>query len=294
MTGRRRPLRDRSHCGHPRRKFLGFPYAHLRSEDRRVPMAPAGRLSEQHPQSRIDPIAKKIAARSRCPTCPASRITTTPPGISVSRPKLDAKLNWVATDKLNISGRMGWLNYTMCDRPSSACGGSPWRAQADAPVTPTGTSTAPLTARPTPSARPLLSTVISAGPSQRPTTTPYGPDRFGTSLGLPGTNAPFPSRAAGPTSIAATPTSEPRAVPHSSLQGHPVRVHRQRQLGKAYPSLRFGVDISRYSLNHFEASSADGGQFTFNGGDTTLKGGPSPNQFNSFASLLLGLTSRAV
>src|SRR4051812_28714102 len=36
------------------------------------------------------------------------------------------------------------------------------------------------------------------------------------------------------------------------------------------------------------------GVFTFNGGPTTLRGGPSANQFNSFAQLLLGQTSSVV
>ena len=36
------------------------------------------------------------------------------------------------------------------------------------------------------------------------------------------------------------------------------------------------------------------GVFTFNGGVTTLRGGPSANQFNSFAQFLLGQTSSVV
>ena len=62
---------------------------------------------------------------------------------------------------------------------------------------------------------------------------------------------------------------------------------------KSNHNVRFGVDISKYSLNHYEATSAMG-VFTFSGGDTTLKGGPSANQYNSFAQLLLGQTSSVV
>ena len=55
-------------------------------------------------------------------------------------------------------------------------------------------------------------------------------------------------------------------------------------------NIRFGVDVSKYSINHYEATSAMG-IFNFAGGVTTLLGGPSPNQFNSYAQFLLGLTS---
>ena len=55
-------------------------------------------------------------------------------------------------------------------------------------------------------------------------------------------------------------------------------------------NIRFGVDVSKYQINHYEATSAMG-VFVFNGGVTTLRGGPSPNQYNSYAQFLLGLTS---
>ena len=62
---------------------------------------------------------------------------------------------------------------------------------------------------------------------------------------------------------------------------------------KSAHTIRFGVDISKYSLNHYEATSAMG-VFNFTGNVTTLRGGPSANQYNSFAQMLLGLTSSVV
>ncbi|HEY6988234.1 MAG TPA: TonB-dependent receptor [Bryobacteraceae bacterium] len=52
---------------------------------------------------------------------------------------------------------------------------------------------------------------------------------------------------------------------------------------------RFGFDMVRYHLNHFQPELGGGprGQFTFNGG-TTGTVGYSPNQFNSYAAFLLG------
>jgi hypothetical protein len=59
-------------------------------------------------------------------------------------------------------------------------------------------------------------------------------------------------------------------------------------------NVRFGFDISRQHLNHTQpefpgASHGAQGGFTFGGGPTVLNGGPSSNNFNSFATFLLGL-----
>jgi hypothetical protein len=53
---------------------------------------------------------------------------------------------------------------------------------------------------------------------------------------------------------------------------------------------RFGFDMIRYHLNHWQPELGGGprGQFTING-STTATVGYSPNQFNSYASFLLGL-----
>jgi hypothetical protein len=53
---------------------------------------------------------------------------------------------------------------------------------------------------------------------------------------------------------------------------------------------RFGFDMIRYHLNHFQPELGGGprGQFNING-STTATVGYSPNQFNSYASFLLGL-----
>jgi hypothetical protein len=53
--------------------------------------------------------------------------------------------------------------------------------------------------------------------------------------------------------------------------------------------LRFGVDIVRHELNHWQPEIGIGprGAFVFNGSETVPRGG-SPNQFNAFAAFLLG------
>ncbi|MBN8729708.1 MAG: TonB-dependent receptor [Acidobacteria bacterium] len=61
-------------------------------------------------------------------------------------------------------------------------------------------------------------------------------------------------------------------------------------------SVRFGFDSSHQQINHTQAEfvgalHGPAGGFTFSGGPTTLSGGPATNQFNSWASFLLGAPS---
>ena len=61
---------------------------------------------------------------------------------------------------------------------------------------------------------------------------------------------------------------------------------------KGSHSFRFGFDLLRHQMNHWQPEvggwSPRGG-FNFVSGPTALNGGPSPNNFNAYASFLLGL-----
>ncbi|MBL8240633.1 MAG: TonB-dependent receptor [Bryobacterales bacterium] len=65
---------------------------------------------------------------------------------------------------------------------------------------------------------------------------------------------------------------------------------------KGTHQVRFGFDSSFQQINHTQAEfvgalHGPAGGFTFSGGTTALNGGPATNQFNSWASFLLGLPS---
>ncbi|MCC6535956.1 MAG: TonB-dependent receptor [Bryobacterales bacterium] len=65
---------------------------------------------------------------------------------------------------------------------------------------------------------------------------------------------------------------------------------------KGKHNVRFGFDSSFQQINHTQAEfvgalHGPAGGFTFSGGPTTLSGGPATNQFNSWASFLLGAPS---
>ena len=63
---------------------------------------------------------------------------------------------------------------------------------------------------------------------------------------------------------------------------------------KSSHDIRFGVDMTRATLNHWHpevGGNGPRGRFTFAGGVSALSGGAAPNQFNSYADFLMGLPS---
>ena len=67
---------------------------------------------------------------------------------------------------------------------------------------------------------------------------------------------------------------------------------------KGRHNIRFGSDVYRTAMNHIQPEILDDsfgarGGFNFNGGPTQLRGGPGGTAFNTFASFLLGLPSEA-
>src|SRR6185312_14698732 len=62
---------------------------------------------------------------------------------------------------------------------------------------------------------------------------------------------------------------------------------------KGSHQLRFGFDLVRHHLNHWQPELSFGGPrgyFDFGGAVTTTKGGPAANQYNAYAQFLLGLS----
>jgi Carboxypeptidase regulatory-like domain/TonB dependent receptor len=60
---------------------------------------------------------------------------------------------------------------------------------------------------------------------------------------------------------------------------------------KGAHSFRFGFDMIRFHLNHYQPELSDGGPrglLDFSGQATSLNGGPATNQFNAYAQFLLG------
>jgi hypothetical protein len=72
------------------------------------------------PANRLDPIALKILSKMPAPTSPGlvtNNLYAAAP-FAVNRSKLDVKLTFTPTNKLNINARLGWLKYDMSNPPA--------------------------------------------------------------------------------------------------------------------------------------------------------------------------------
>jgi outer membrane receptor protein involved in Fe transport len=251
------------------------------------------------PADRIDPTAAKIAAAYPAPTFPdlLSNNYYGTGAYSVNRPKFDGKVSWIATNKLNVNGRFGWLHYTMNDPPvfGDAGGGPVASAGGRAGLADGDVYSSTLSASYT--VRPNL--IVDSYFGYTKSATNHNPvlqnQKIGaTTLGLPGTNL-TPEAGGWPDFQISSYTDVGTPGGSSALRYNDTQYEYTTNAAwvKSAHNIRFGVDVSRYSLNHYEATSAMG-VFAFTGGVTTLRGGPSPNQYNSFAQFLLGQTSSVV
>jgi outer membrane receptor protein involved in Fe transport len=250
------------------------------------------------PSSRIDPIAVKIAASYPVPNIPdllANNYYATG-AYAYDRPKLDVKGTWVATPKLNVSGRLGWLHYSMNNPPVfGEAGGGPVSSAGGRAGTAGGnvyssTYSASYVVRPT--------FIVDSYFGYTQSNSDHNPvrqsEKIGQSLGLPGTNVG--DLAGGWPTFTVTNYGDLGTPGGSSTLRYADTQYEYTANGswiKSAHTIRFGVDISKYALNHYEATSAMG-VFNFTGNVTTLRGGPSANQYNSFAQMLLGSTSSVV
>jgi hypothetical protein len=121
----------------------------------------------------------------------------------------------------------------------------------------------------------------------------YGKNWGSDFLGIPGTNGPDIRQSGFPifafntyTTMGSADTWNP-AFYRDQTFSHTTNVS-WNHVGH---DLRFGFDLVRHQFNHWQPEIGGGprGLFSFTGGVTALNGGPSPNQYNSYADFLLGL-----
>ena len=237
------------------------------------------------------PAAESLRAR-RTTSLPAARSALT-------RHKLDTKGNWNATNKLTFTGRLGWLRYSFANPPSFGALVGPGVSSAYGKLGPGYGDTYSITGSGTYVARPNL--VIDAyvsGTLINTNAEPPAPRRE------PRPRLPRPSRHQ---------WSLPRvrrlaAVQHHQLRRHgepgqrrrrrpgrraqpPAPVHRQRFAGQrlARHPLRRRYRPVRASIASRPAPAPEPSPST--AALRRCAAEPSPNQFNSFATFLLGLTT---
>jgi Carboxypeptidase regulatory-like domain len=251
------------------------------------------------PANRISPIAQNLQSYFPAPNLPgiASNYAATG-GPILDRYYFDTKENWNRTDKHSI-----WFKY---DRMWATSGGKGIFGVAGGPA---------------PGADPGLgNTVIQVfslghtylfGPNlildgnvgyQRMVQDVKGTDfgtNYGQQLGIPGLNGPdirqsgFPDITFNSFNNANAFYSQfgvPNWMPLFRTDESYTTSHSLTWTKGAH-QFRFGFDLIRHHLNHWQPELSNGGPrgaLNFNGNVTTLNGGAAANQFNSYAQFLLG------
>jgi hypothetical protein len=250
------------------------------------------------PQSRISPISARLIGITPLPNLAGllSGNYYATGDYSTDRHTTDAKVDWHVNDKLTITPRLGWARYDIFN-PNVFGDNGPGIGSGRAGTGFGNVYSTTLTG--TYIARPNLVidshyTVTVIGTNN---TVPKLNQNLGLSLGIPGTNGPTADYGGYPQFSIASFTD----FGNAGGSGGPI-YYDDRQYAyaanaswvKGRHNVRFGVEIGHQDLNHFDPTTAPG-HLSFSNSTTTLnaKGASGGNQFNSYASFLLGLVSSA-
>jgi hypothetical protein len=253
------------------------------------------------PASRIDPIAAKLASMTPLPNLPGNLLSSNyyaTGSFIFDRQRADAKINWNPSQKITMFGRFGFLHYNMVNPPAfgdlggqqiSAAGGNPGHGYGNTySVTVGGTYLV--------SPRFIIDAYFGWSQLGTNIVTPGLDEKRGLNLGIPGTNGPalyqggYPRFAVTSYDDIGTPGAYLPYFRHDPSTQYVSNFN----WTKGAHDVRFGVELDLLSMNHIQAESGYGagmGGFLFAGGPTAIAGGPSPNQFNSYATFLLGLAT---
>jgi outer membrane receptor protein involved in Fe transport len=247
------------------------------------------------PRERFDPIVQKLIASLPQPTF--DRLTDNywaSAPFTFDRHKVDAKVNVNPTPKLTFAGRVGWMHHTFDNPPMFGdLGGLPVNSTAGKMGIGSGdTTTITGSASYAPTSTFIVDTYTGGTLIKITSEPPRMDENLGLDyLGIPGTNGPDRLYGGWP-QFTATGFSD---IGYSGSNGTPyIDDNWQYQFTtnaswtRGAHLIKFGGDVVRQALNRFELGSPSG-SFTFAGGPTTIRNGPSPNQFNNFATFLLGL-----
>ncbi len=256
--------------------------------------------NNQIPVARMDPIALKLNAMLPLPNVPGATLTNNFNGNGVyifDRQQGDGKLNWNPTSKLSAFARFSILDYNETD-PSvfGAIGGQDVNTQGGDAGHAIGT-TYSLTTSATYVLRPtLILDGYFAWENDNTASEPFQVGQnLGQQLGIPGTNGPYRYQSGWPQFAVSNYSSFGEA--NSQCCGLPYYRddHQYQEVvnlnwTKGGHDLRVGTEIQQQHLNNLQITAAMAqGAFSFGTGPTQLSGGPAGNQFNSWATFLLGL-----
>jgi carboxypeptidase family protein/TonB-dependent receptor-like protein len=214
----------------------------------------------------------------------------------VNRHKFDGKVNWNPTRKLTLSARLGALDYHVFNPDLFGDNGAGVNSSATRDGNMNGTVfNGTISGTYVVSPRVIVDSYFGytrLDTSQEPVSFSQG--NLGlTKFNLPGTNGPVTGDAGYPSFAISSYTAFGKYPDSPVYYFDPAYDYvANTSWVHGNHTIRFGGDIMRIDNNNWELST-NGGSFSFGGGPTTLNGGPSANQYNNYATFLLGLTTGA-
>ena len=254
------------------------------------------------PASRISPITKKLADLTPNPNVDAAGFTNNyfAGGSYVfDRHRADTKVNWNASSKVSMFARYSILNYDMINPQMFGSLGGPEVSSAGGNPGLGFGKTHSFTGAVTYIVAPSLIMDAYYGYTLANTAVEQArlEEKLGSDfLGIPGTNGTRPFEGGWPRFAFSTYTT--LGVPNAFQPYYRSDPQHQYVANmnwtKGAHEVRFGADIYFTGMNHLQpeatgASHGAQGGFNFGTGPTQLSGGPAGNQFNSYATFLLGL-----
>jgi hypothetical protein len=252
------------------------------------------------PAARISSISRKLVDLTPQPNLPGNLLINNyyaNGSYLFDRKRADAKVNWNPGQKLTLFSRFGFLHFNMEDPQAfgplggpqiSTAGGNPGHGYGETySLTIGGTYTFSKTF--------IVDAYFGWLRTDTQLETPRMNEQLGLNyLGIPGTNGPkgyqggWPQFSVNGYTDLGTPGNNYPYYRYDRSWSYVANFNwAQRR-----HDVRFGLDIARQDQNQVQAEGAYGGAqggFAFVGGPTSILGGPSPNQFNSYATFLLGL-----
>jgi hypothetical protein len=244
------------------------------------------------PASQISPIAQKIQSYYPAPNLPGTSSNYSATGGPIlDRYFFDTKVNWNRNEKHSIWGKYGRMWATSGGEGIFGVAAGP------APGTDPGlgdTLVQVATLGHTYAFSPTLILDGNVGYQRMHQTvkgTDYGTN-YGEKLGIPGLNGPD-LRQSGFPDISIT-GFDGFGVPNWMPLFRTDETYTNSDSltwTKGAHELRFGFDVVRHHLNHWQPELSNGGPrgaLDFNGQSTVLNGGAAPDQYNAYAAFLLG------
>lgn len=249
------------------------------------------------PASRINsPIIQKVLALIPEPNLPNSTSPALTNNYFVNTPqyyklqRIDTKIDWNTSSKMHVFGRFG--EYPYSSARSTIFG--PVLSGQNANASETGNIYA-WSASVTYTITPHL--VVDATFGLTHILQNYAPPqinvKYGSDvLGIPGTNlGTLPGAGGFPRFNISNYDGYGENYPAATYNDPTYETTANATWIRGKHTIRFGMDVIRQHMDHIGVGPTG---FTFSGGATSLKGGSSPNQYNSFADFLLGLPNTSM